>query len=208
MNQRRSHTGRRRNEAARRAILDAAVALLGAADGTPVTIDTVAAAAGVGKQTIYRWWPSKGAVLLDALAERAAAEIVPPDTGDLAADLAAFVRATFETARRPGTLAALRGTMAEALRDAHAGELMRAFAERRRAALRAVLDAARARGEIRADADLELAADQVFGVLWYRCLVGHAELDAASADRLAAAVAAQLRPVSAGGGPGTGTVAP
>ncbi|WP_328540335.1 TetR/AcrR family transcriptional regulator [Streptomyces sp. NBC_00344] len=67
----RPHTGRRRIEAARQAILDAALRLLAEADGASVTVSTTAREAGVGKQTLYRWWPSKGAVLLDAMWDRA-----------------------------------------------------------------------------------------------------------------------------------------
>jgi AcrR family transcriptional regulator len=155
-----------------------------------VTIDTIAAAAGVGRQTIYRWWPSKGAMLLEALAERAAAEVPAPATGTLAGDLAAFVRATFRAAGPDGTRAALRATMAEAQRDPAARALMEEFVARRRRALRDVLTAAR--DEIAPDADLDLAVDQVFGVLWYRCLVGGAPLDDAAADRLAAGLVRQL----------------
>ena len=60
----RPHTGRQRNEAARTAILDAAMALLGTAR---FTADEIAREAGVGKQTLYRWWPSKAAVVAEAI---------------------------------------------------------------------------------------------------------------------------------------------
>ena len=84
---RRPHTGRRRNEAARRAILEAALDLLTGSDGTTITIDALAAAAGVGKQTIYRWWPSKAAVLAEAMTQRARAQVPTADTGSLVGDL-------------------------------------------------------------------------------------------------------------------------
>lgn len=89
----------RRSERSRRAILDAALALLGEAGYNKLTIEAIAARAGVGKQTIYRWWPSKAAVLLDAslaLAGEPDAEggwAGLPDTGDLAADLKLVLRA-------------------------------------------------------------------------------------------------------------------
>ncbi|MBW8482335.1 TetR/AcrR family transcriptional regulator [Actinomadura parmotrematis] len=183
---RRAHTGRRRNEAARRAILDVAVELLGRSGGEPVTIDTIAAAAGVGKQTIYRWWPSKGAVLLEALAERADGDIPLPDTGTLEGDLTAFVTATFAVSGHPRTAAVLRGTMAEAQRDPSAGERMRAFIAVRRATLRTLFD----RADLRPGTDVDLLVDQIYGVLWYRILVGHAPLDARAAAALARTVAA------------------
>ena len=190
---RRPHTGRRRNEAARRAILDVAVELLGGTGDTPVTIDTIAAAAGVGKQTIYRWWPSKGAVLLEAVAERAGADIPVPDTGSLLGDLGGFLRATFRAVGHERTVSVLRHAMAEAQRDPHAGEHMRAFIAGRRAVLRGLLERARDRGEVSPGTDLDLVVDQAYGVLWYRILVGHAPLSATEADALARALTAQVR---------------
>ncbi|MDL4816190.1 TetR/AcrR family transcriptional regulator [Actinomadura opuntiae] len=196
----RPHTGRRRNEAARRAILDVAVDLLARDDGAPVTIDTLAAAAGVGKQTIYRWWPSKGAVLLEAMAERAGADIPVPDTGTLRGDLEAFLTATFRGAGRRLTASVLRNAMAEAQRDPHAREHMRTFAESRRRVLSGLLERARDRGEIAAGADLALMVDQVYGVLWYRVLVGHEPLGEAQATELARALSDQAAARLGGGG--------
>ncbi|MFF2617808.1 TetR/AcrR family transcriptional regulator [Kitasatospora sp. NPDC058046] len=181
----RPHTGRRRNEAAHRAILDAALRLLAESDGTPVTIDAIARAAGVGKQTVYRWWPSKGAVLLDALTDRADQDVSGPDTGDLRADLRAFVSTTFEAAQRDTTAPALRTVAREAARDPHLADLMRSFTATRRTALRELLTRGRERGELSADADPDLIADQVYGVFWYRFLLGHGPLDAGTAERLA-----------------------
>ncbi|CAM5684673.1 hypothetical protein SRIMM317S_03433 [Streptomyces rimosus subsp. rimosus] len=78
----------RRSERSRRAIYDAALALVGEVGYNKLTIEGIAARAGVGKQTIYRWWPSKAAVLLDAFTQDVEGyEAGMPDTGDLAADL-------------------------------------------------------------------------------------------------------------------------
>jgi AcrR family transcriptional regulator len=63
----------RRNEHSRQAILAAAVALIGELGYEQVSIEAIARSAGVGKQTIYRWWPSKGAVVLEALDDSLAA---------------------------------------------------------------------------------------------------------------------------------------
>ncbi|WP_316520504.1 TetR/AcrR family transcriptional regulator [Kitasatospora brasiliensis] len=181
----RPHTGRRRNEAAHRAILDAALRLLAESDGTPVTVDAIARAAGVGKQTVYRWWPSKGAVLLDALTDRADRDVQGPDTGDLRTDLHAFITTTFDAAQRDTTASALRTVVREAARDPHLADLMRDFTATRRAALRDLLTKGRERGELAGDADLDLIADQVYGVFWYRFLLGHGALDTDTAERLA-----------------------
>src|ERR1700752_5393884 len=92
---RRPHTGRRRNDAAKAAILDAAFRLLSGPETDGLTIDAIAAEAGVGRQTIYRWWPSKGAVVADALARHARVLVPDRDTGSFTAALAAFLTHTF-----------------------------------------------------------------------------------------------------------------
>ena len=91
---RRPHTGRRRNEAARDAILSAAYRLLSQPGTEALTIESIAAEAGVGRQTIYRWWPSKGAVLADALARHAQVVVPNRDTGSFTGDLTAFLTDT------------------------------------------------------------------------------------------------------------------
>ncbi|MFF3002858.1 TetR/AcrR family transcriptional regulator [Kitasatospora sp. NPDC057940] len=184
MTEARPHTGRRRNEAAHQAILDAALQLLAESDGTPVTIDAIARTAGVGKQTVYRWWPSKGAVLLDALTDRADQDVPGPDTGTLRTDLRAFIATTFDGSQRDTTAPALRTLVREAARDPHLADLMQTFTATRRTALRDLLARGRERGELADDTDLDLIVDQVYGVFWYRFLLGHAPLDTTVADRL------------------------
>ncbi|GHH94938.1 TetR/AcrR family transcriptional regulator [Streptomyces capillispiralis] len=111
----------RRSERSRRAIYDAALALVAEVGYPKTTIEGIAARAGVGKQTIYRWWPSKADVLLEAfldLSEQAAraAGQVPyaiPDTGDLAADLKQILRATVDELRDPVFEAPSRALAAE-----------------------------------------------------------------------------------------------
>ncbi|MEV1026914.1 TetR/AcrR family transcriptional regulator [Streptomyces sp. NPDC050264] len=181
----RAHTGRRRNEEARRAVLDAALRLLADADGAPVGVDAIAREAGVGKQTLYRWWPSKGAVLLDALTDRAAQDVPDPGSGSLREELRAVVAATFEGAQATPVGPALRTLAREAARDPHLADLMREFTEARRTALREVLARGRERGELAADRDLDLMVDQVYGVFWYRFLLGHAPLGEREATELA-----------------------
>ena len=87
MHQLRPPNPQRRSERARQAILDAAFRLSAERGYAQVTVEAIAASAGVGKQTIYRWWRSKGAVVLDALLQAAEPEIGFPDTGDIRADL-------------------------------------------------------------------------------------------------------------------------
>ncbi|MET9442793.1 TetR/AcrR family transcriptional regulator [Streptomyces sp. NPDC006610] len=118
----------RRSERSRRAIYDAALALVGEIGYSRTTIEGIAARAGVGKQTIYRWWTSKADVLLEAFldlgeqaAEQAAradgadpgAEYAIPDTGDLAADLKYVLRATVDELLDPRFEAPSRALAAE-----------------------------------------------------------------------------------------------
>lgn len=182
--QRRPHTGRRRNDAARRAILDAATELL-ARSGPAVTVGDIAAAAGVSKHTIYRWWPSKGAVLLDAATEWARSDAPDPDTGTFAEDLRAFLGATFAVVAAPPAATLLRAVLAEAQTDSATAELLSAFVHDRRGILHGILRRALARGELAADNDLELLIDQVYGVLWYRLAVARAPMNPEIAVRLA-----------------------
>ncbi|MFI6791729.1 TetR/AcrR family transcriptional regulator [Nonomuraea sp. NPDC050383] len=166
--------GRPRSEAARQAILAAAMLDLAEHGYAALTMQGIAARACVGKQTVYRWWSSKADVVLEALIDRAETSITLPDEGTLAADLDAFIGATF---RERGLRSVLTGLMAQALLDP---EFAKAFRDRflfsRRAALRRILDRAAARGEIPPDVGRELLIDVVYGVLWYRLMLDHAPL--------------------------------
>ena len=188
---RRAHTGRRRNEQARQAILRAALDLLMATDDTPITMDALAVTASVSKQTIYRWWPTKAAVLAEAMGERARDEVPVVDTGTVLGDLTKFLVATFRSASARPIARALRTVMAEAQSEPQAAEVLRAYTADRREALTAVLARGQQRGELPADADLATMVDMAFGFVWYRMMVGHAPLDRASAVRLARSLLAR-----------------
>ncbi|OBI11055.1 hypothetical protein A5712_10405 [Mycobacterium sp. E2327] len=190
MTPRRPHTGNRRNDAAERAILQAAAELL-ADGGGPISVDAIAERAGVGKQTIYRWWPSKSAVLLDAMIHRARQVAPAPDGGDLHSDLRLFLRATFTAA--PDNRSLLLGVLREALADDATMDRLAAFTAARRDELAGILARARARGQISAAEPPATVVDQVFGLLWYRMIFAHEALDESAADQLAAALATQLR---------------
>ncbi|UGT40216.1 TetR/AcrR family transcriptional regulator [Nocardia yamanashiensis] len=180
----RAHTGRKRNEEAHQAILDAARRLLAESGGAPITIDTIAKTAGVGKQTVYRWWPSKGAVLLDALTELATEEVPTPDTGSLRGDLLSIIGSTFAGAQHETTASTLRTLVREAASDPQLAELVKTFTAQRRAAVRALLIRGQERGELSAGADLALIIDQFYGLFWYRFLIGNEPLDQPAAERL------------------------
>ncbi|GIG67563.1 TetR/AcrR family transcriptional regulator [Phytomonospora endophytica] len=186
----RAHTGRQRNEAARQAILDAALRLFGTSGGD-VTVGAIAAEAGVGKQTIYRWWPSKYAILLEAFTAYGSAVVPQPDTGTVDGDLRAFVVATFDGMTEAAPV--LSALMGEAQRDPATLETLREFTDRRRTALRALLERGRARAELPPGADFDLLIDQVYGVLWYRVLLGHGPLSPRAAAELATGLLRQIR---------------
>ncbi len=187
---RRPHTGSRRNDAAELAILRAAAQLLVAGEGALITVAAIAERAGVGKQTIYRWWPSKSAVLLDAMIHRAQQVAPAPDTGDLYSDLRVFLRSTFFAAAANRSL--LLGVLREALGDAATMDRLARFTAARRDELAQILDRARARGEVPVLERPGTVIDQVFGSLWYRMVFAHEPLDEQAADDLAAALTTQL----------------
>jgi AcrR family transcriptional regulator len=182
----RAHTGRRRNEAAREAILDATLDLLRSGGLSSLTIDAIAQAAGVGRQTIYRWWPSKGAMLAEAMGLQARAVVPPRDSGSFEADLVAFWTDSFGGLRDTGVARGLRDMAAAAQHDEHVAEALASFTAQRRAALRAVLQRGVGQGRLSPAADLDVLVDMGYGFLWYRLLVGHRPLDDQAARELAA----------------------
>ncbi len=153
----------------------------------------IARRAGVSKQTLYRWWSSPAAILLEAL-NAGAVRIAPlEESGELAADLPRFVRRSVLGARGE-TGALLRTLMAEAQRDPlFAATFRDGFLAQRRAVLRTLLEHAAERGEIAPDVDLDLAVELFYGTLWYRLLAASGPLDRRFADALAELLLAQLR---------------
>ncbi|MFE2355381.1 TetR/AcrR family transcriptional regulator [Streptomyces parvulus] len=162
----------RRSLRSRQAIYDAALALVGEVGYPKTTIEGIAARAGVGKQTIYRWWSSKADVLLEAfldLGERAAraagaetqAAYAIPDTGDLAADLKAVLRTTVDELRDPAFEVPSRALAAEGLVDEKLGrrfvaQLLEPSLQLYVDRLRAAQDAGQVRPEIDPRIGLEL----------------------------------------------------
>jgi AcrR family transcriptional regulator len=184
--------GRPRSERATRAILEAALRLLQRDGYGTITIDAIAAEAGVGKQTIYRWWPSRAHLMLALIRDLAASQIADPDTGSLREDLERFLAATFAVQDKvPAIGPLLAGLMAEAQLSPNFHAVLRQeLIEPRRAALRVLFERARQRRELRPRLDVETALDVAFGVLWYRVLVRHAPLDRHAARELARTLAA------------------
>jgi AcrR family transcriptional regulator len=171
--------GRPRSEKARVAILESAAELLLAQGLSAVSMDAVAERAGVSKATIYRWWPTKETLALDALYnEWSPAKLRARDTGTLRGDLMSLVRpwARLASSRPYGRVIA--ALITEARTDpAFADEYRSRFVEPRRDQARAVFRRAIDRGEIPADTKIEVALDLIYGPLYHRLLHGHAPLN-------------------------------
>jgi AcrR family transcriptional regulator len=159
--------------------------------GPALTVQATAAAAGVGRQTIYRWWPGKGALIADALAERARVIIDVPDTGSFRDDLAGFLMASFVDATKNARI--LRQFMALAQQDSDIAAVAPDFAASRRAPFRTLIERERDRGDLAAVVDIDVLGDLAYGFLWYRLLLGHASLDERAARQLADALIATGR---------------
>ncbi|MEU2760716.1 MULTISPECIES: TetR/AcrR family transcriptional regulator [unclassified Streptomyces] len=193
----------RRSDRSRRAIHDAALALVTEVGYRRTTIEGIAARAGVGKQTIYRWWPSKAAVLMDAfldLAGRGAEEggartagagesggTVPgiPDTGDLVADLKLVLRATVDELNDPALEAPTRALTAEGIVDAKLGAaFVHKLLDPQLALYVTRLRAAQEAGDVRADVDPRIALELLIGPLMHRWLLRTLPLTHAYADEV------------------------
>jgi AcrR family transcriptional regulator len=184
----------RRNERSRQAILRAALDLCQEQGYDKASIEAIAKRAGVGKQTIYRWWPSKGSVVLEALNEEIGAETDFPDTGDIVADLRTQMTAVTQllshTAVRVYT-----GVIGAAQSDPDlARAIVDEMLEPRTAACRQRLERAREEGELRADADLDVVIEMLYGAIYYRLLLHTRPIDPEQVTTVLELAFAGLRP--------------
>lgn len=187
--------GRPRSERARLAVLHAARDLL-TDDGLPgLTMDKIAAHAGVSKNTIYRWWPTKAAVLMDAFTEATSAKLEAPIEGSAISRFRAQVHRVAQLMNAP---AARRPFVALVAASQHDPELATAVRDRfvadRRAAAIALLDQASIEGHEQL-AGPDIIIDLLYGALYYRLLITGGQIDAAYTDELLTAV---LGPTPAG----------
>ncbi|MGQ7312856.1 TetR/AcrR family transcriptional regulator [Microbacterium arabinogalactanolyticum] len=159
---------RPRSEKARHAVLEAMLRALAADGYAAVTIEGLAAEAGVSKQTIYRWWPSKAAILGEALLEGSLPGFELPMTSDLRADLRAVL-----SARNPDAVALARALIEVTATDVELGLKLNArlaapIREWTAVRLAQAVDA----GDVRADVDAAVVADQLIAIGSYSALVG------------------------------------
>jgi len=168
--------GRPRSEHARRAIIRSTLKLLQRSGFPGLTIEAVAADAGVSKATVYRWWPDKGALVVDAFASSTEAELHFPDTGSVYRDMTLQMTQFLSILRSP------RGRIVAALLAGGQSdpELLAAFRERflwpRREEAYKTLRRAIERGELSQALDLDVTLDTLYGAIYMRFLIRHREL--------------------------------
>jgi len=186
--------GRPRSERARLAILEAAADLLDEGGLAALTFESIAARAGVSKVTIYKWWPSRGAVAVDAYFHRHQETYSFDDTGDVARDLGTQLRLLIRAFRgRAG--AVMAELIGQAQSDPVLAETLRSgWLQPRREATAGVLGRAIERGQIRPDIDIPTVMDALYAPLYWRLLMRHQPLDDDLADELVRNTLEGVRP--------------
>ncbi len=168
--------GRPRSENARQAILRSTLKLLRKGSFGQLSIEAIAADAGVGKATVYRWWPSKGALVVDAFALSTEEELHFPDSGSVYRDM------SFQMNRFLGVLHSPRGCIVRAILGAGQSDhdLLEEFRKRllrpRRQEAYEALRRGIERGELPEDLDLDLVLDTLYGAIYMRFLIRHDKL--------------------------------
>jgi len=186
--------GRPRREDSPRSILRSTLKLLKRQGKfAELSIEAIAADANVGKTTVYRWWPTKAALVADAFFASAEEELRFPNTGSVQRDMSLQMRRViriFRSDRGKVVAALLAGGQSDP-------ELLEAFRERflwpkRRQAYQ-TLQRGIDRGELPADSDLDLILDSLYGPIYMRFLIRHDKLDEGFADEICGLVLEGLK---------------
>jgi AcrR family transcriptional regulator len=186
--------GRPRSEVSRQAILRSTLKLLKQQGGFPeLSIEAIAADANVGKTTVYRWWPTKAALVADAFSASAEEELQFPNTGSVLGDMSLQMRRLiriFRSERGKVVAALLAGGQSDP-------ELIEAFRDRflwpRRKQAYATLQRGIDRGELPSDSDLNLILDCLYGPIYMRFLIRHDKLEETYADQICGLVLESLK---------------
>jgi AcrR family transcriptional regulator len=190
--------GRPRDQRVDRSLLDAALALLAEGGPDALTIDAVAARAGVARTTVYRRWSGKDELVLSVLDDVAARLMPAPNLGETRKDLVAIVEAAVRVLADADVRGLIAAVVSESLRnDALAQRFRRRLLDLRRDELRNVLERGMARGELHAEADVDAAPDLLIGPVYYRMLLAGRQPAAGYPERI---VDAFLRGASLTGG--------
>lgn len=175
--------GRRRDPQLDEVILDAALAMFADGGYRGVSIEGVAARAGVAKATVYRRYPTLAPLLVDAVRVRLCLIHELPDTGDLRADLLAMMQPLIDRLLTPDG-AVLAALMAERFREPElAAEFDRSIIGHKREHTRMLLRNAVARGELPAETDVDLVAEIPAAIIWHHAL-NHLTINAGLAERI------------------------
>lgn len=195
--------GRPRSAKAQKAILEAAMELLLDQGLQAMNMDELAERAGVSKATIYRWWPSKELLALDALATEweIAGTRAARDSGSLRGDLLAQLRPWLRKLNARPFGRVIAGLLAQAQTDPEFATLYRDhFVRPRRDATRPLLLRAIDRGEVATGTDLEVTLDLLYGPIYHRLLHGHAPLNDRFVQQVVDGVIAAISPDRTTGG--------
>lgn len=185
--------GRPRSEEAHQALLDATTRLMEEMPIRNITIDGIAREARVGKPTIYRWWDSKCALVMDAFLASAAPQIPFPKGGSTVDALTLYVKRVVKMLRgKSGKIVA--EIVGEGQSDVHVLEEFRdRFFSQLLVPARTIIERGKDSGELDKSLDTDIALDLIYGPIYYRLLIGHRPLDAAFAKALPERVVAALR---------------
>jgi AcrR family transcriptional regulator len=185
--------GRPRSPEADQAILDAAQAELIEHGYTRMRLERVAARAGVGKATLYRRWPSKEALAEQLLAKLARPYLTVDDVGDTGAELEACVRHALEAIRDTPFGPVIRALLSQIAGNPALGDPFRAtVVQGRRDQVAHVIERGIARGDLRPDADADIATELLVGPVYFRLMFG-GRLDDEFAGQVGRAVYAAFR---------------
>ena len=169
-------SGRPRSPALRKKILRASLTLLQKHDLSKVSVEAIAARAKVAKTTIYRWWPNKSAVIMEAFLETVATGIRYPKTKDALDDIFQQMKGLARSYQCPPGSFFLH-LIAQAQFDQELAEELSKYISARRADARTALRRAVNKGLLRSDIDLEVTLDQLYAPIFYRLLAGYDEVN-------------------------------
>jgi AcrR family transcriptional regulator len=184
-----SSSHRRRSAHAHEAVLAAAADICGRCGYGSATIETIAAQAGVGKQTIYRWWPNKAALFIEVYGRLVPSGLVAEDTGSLTGDFEKLLRRLSSLYSETPAGSILSGLVAEAQANGELlGQLRDAYVAPRRSIVRQILQRAANRGEIPPSEHADFVGDLFSAAVWFQLLLGRRSMDAAFRQQLADAL--------------------
>lgn len=181
-------SGNRRNPRVHSAIIKTTLNLLKTLEYSALTIEAIAAGAGVGKATVYRWWPSKGALVAEAISSLLTVSD-PPDTNDLRSDLIAAVGVSIQNYAGPPGGVLVTALAADLADDRQLLEsFIESFVAPRRTVVRELIGRAAEEGLLTGEVDAELLMDMWAGAVIYRCLMKHQPIEPNFAAKLVDAI--------------------